>query len=116
MKTQIRGAAAEALARHFLEQSGLVCIECNFLCRMGEIDLIMRDGEQLVFVEVRYRKNSLFGTPQASVDNNKQRKLIRTAAFYLQQHGINSSCRFDVVAISGDQQEPVWIPNAFGIN
>lgn len=114
MKTQLQGAAAEELAKEFLEQRGLRLIERNFRCRMGEIDLIMQDQEHLVFVEVRYRKNSRFGTPQASVDQKKQLKLLRTAAYYLQQHRITSPSRFDVVALSGDQPAPVWISNAFG--
>ena len=78
----------------------------------------MKDQDMLVFVEVRYRAASDHGTPVATVTSSKQRKLIRTASFFLQQHFGDRwpPCRFDVIGISGDLNEQPhieWIPSAF---
>ncbi|MES9961503.1 MAG: YraN family protein [Sedimenticola sp.] len=111
-----RGPAAEKLGRHYLEKQGLSTQEANYRGRRGEIDLIMTDGETLVFVEVRYRSSSGFGSSAESVDRSKQRKLIDTANQYLQQkfRGNPPACRFDVLAISGKAQENIhWIRDAF---
>lgn len=106
MYTQQVGAQAEHLARTHLEQQGLTFITSNFSCRYGEVDLIMRDGSIIVFVEVRYRQRQDYGGALESVDFRKQQKLIRTATFYLQQLGqLDTFARIDVVAISG--QAPV---------
>jgi putative endonuclease len=112
------GNQAEALARDFLSAKGLSYCDSNFQCKTGEIDLIMMDQDMLVFVEVRYRADSDHGSPVATVTHAKQRKLIRTASFFLQQQFGDRwpACRFDVVGISGDlQQSPTiqWIPAAF---
>jgi len=90
----------------------------NFRTRLGEIDLIMRDGYCLVFVEVRYRANNDFSRAGLTVDIHKQRKLIRTAAVFLAscEQFANSICRFDVVAIDADKQGNTsieWIQDAF---
>ena len=87
----------------------------NFRCRAGELDLILRDGEQLVFVEVRSRRSSQFGTPAESVTHSKQQRLLRAAAFYLQRQRLDLPCRFDVVAIlqPGDAPQVEWIQDAF---
>ncbi|HRX61695.1 MAG TPA: YraN family protein [Candidatus Competibacter sp.] len=110
-----QGAMAENLARRHLETRGLTLVTRNFRCRVGELDLIMRDGEQLVFVEVRSRRHSRYGTPAESVTRTKQQRLLRTAAFYLQHQDPDLPCRFDVVAIlqteGGPQVE--WIRDAF---
>ena len=85
------------------------------LCRFGEIDLIMRDGTTLVFIEVRMRANEMFGGAAASITPAKQAKLLRTARHYLS--GLNSepSCRFDALLLSGiNGQKIEWIKNAFG--
>jgi len=84
--------------------------------RFGELDLIMRDGQTLVFVEVRYRRSSRFGGAVASVDARKQRKLIATALGYLQQHPHDGPCRFDVVGISGSANGVEWLKNAFELS
>ncbi|MGF1642600.1 MAG: YraN family protein [Thiotrichales bacterium] len=110
--TRQRGDEAEKAALAHLRAAGLSLIEANFRSRFGEIDLIMRDGDSLVFVEVRYRKNARFGGSAASVDRTKQQRLTRTGLVYLQTRRINSPCRFDVVAVSGDGQLD-WLPNAF---
>lgn len=113
------GNQAETLARHYLERQGLEFHSSNFQCKTGEIDLIMSDRNTLVFVEVRFRKNTQLGTPLETVTRGKQRKLTRTANFYLQQAFGNRwpACRFDVVGISGEldaNPDIAWVPNAFG--
>ncbi|HSI37639.1 MAG TPA: YraN family protein [Methylotenera sp.] len=108
-----QGNAAESLAATFLQQSGLTLLEKNFRCKHGEIDLIMRDGKTLVFVEVRLRTNQNFGSAAMSINQSKQGKLTRTAEHYLQIHG-NSACRFDAVLMQSiDINAVEWIKNAF---
>lgn len=114
LSMRARGAGYEAYARRYLEKAGLVFVVANFTCRGGELDLIMRDQQTWVFVEVRYRRNTLFGDAAASVTIPKQRRLLRTASFWLAGHNASfdtSSCRFDVLAITGNHVE--WLPNAF---
>ena len=103
------GRDAEARALAFLEQEGLTLVEKNFRCRTGEIDLIMRDGQVLVFIEVRSRKNQHFGGAAASVGPVKQRRLWRTAEHYLMRCPDQPPCRFDLVAIDGESLQ--WIQN-----
>lgn len=107
------GASAEALACQYLQQQGLKLIAKNFRCKSGEIDLIMQEGQTLVFVEVRLRSNRRFGDAGSSIDTNKQRKLIRAAEHYLQLHG-NHACRFDALLLDKlDSSRVEWIQNAF---
>lgn len=109
-----QGAYYENLARRYLERAGLTFIAANVACRAGELDLIMRDRQTWVFVEVRYRRNATFGGAAASVTHSKQQRLLRAAAFWLaKQHASfdTSSCRFDVLAITGSQIE--WLQDAF---
>lgn len=96
-----------------MKKQGLLVIEKNFRCRSGEIDLIAKDGKYLVFVEVKYRHTGERGWASAAVDWRKQKAVSRTAEFYLfkQGYGLDTPCRFDVVAIDGDRIE--WIQNAF---
>jgi putative endonuclease len=91
------GLAAEKLAAQFLQQNGLHLLESNFRCSFGDIDLILQDGNVIVFTEVRLRSNANFGGAAASITNAKQAKIIRTAEAYLQLHNSHSPCRFDVV-------------------
>lgn len=108
-----QGHAAEQLAATFLQQKGLTLLEKNFRCKHGEIDLIMRDGKTLVFVEVRLRSNPNFGSAAMSIDQSKQNKLTRTAEYYLQTHG-DSACRFDAVLMQSiDINAVEWVRNAF---
>ncbi len=84
----------------------------NVHCRMGEIDLIMRDGATLVFVEVRYRSRSRYGSASATVDTRKQLRIIRAARHWLMnQRGVLPVCRFDVIALDGEHM--AWLQNAF---
>lgn len=107
-----KGKEAERQASRYLQQQGLTHIAQNVQCRFGELDLIMRQGDTLVFVEVKYRRASGFGGAIAAVTPQKQQKLRLTANWYLQQQGLSQSpCRFDVLAIDGDTIN--WIQNAF---
>lgn len=109
------GAAAEARAEHFLQQQGLITLAKNYRTRQGEIDLIMRHNDELVFVEVRLRKHRQFANAAESVTIAKQKKLVKTAAYYLQQQQLSekANCRFDVIAFAESHQPPEWIKNAF---
>jgi putative endonuclease len=109
---QAKGRTAEALALRFLRARGLDLVERNYRCRGGEIDLVMRDGRQWVFVEVRYRRLDRFGTAQGTVDKGKQKRLTIAASHFLLRHA-DAPARFDVVGISGDPPRIDWIPNAF---
>jgi putative endonuclease len=108
------GRQAEDFAQHYLEQQGLKLIERNFRCRLGEIDLIMRDGKALVFIEVRFRKNMEFGGPAISISASKQQKLRSAAKFYLIQNPREAKkvLRFDVIGILGTDHSVEWIKNA----
>jgi len=106
------GESKEKLAREYLERRGLELVGHNYRCRRGEIDLVMRDAETLVFVEVRFRTSSSFGTPAETVDARKQRRLTAAASHYLQHNPTNRPCRFDVVAVSGNDRID-WIRDAF---
>lgn len=109
------GMYYESQARRYLEQAGLDFIAANVKVGRGELDLIMRDGQTLVFVEVRYRFHTAFGGALASITRQKQRHLRQSAALWLAQQGDNAeetAYRFDVLAITGNQLQ--WLPNAFG--
>lgn len=109
------GAAAEKHAEKYLQAQGMKLVSRNYRARCGEIDLIMRDQKNLVFVEVRQRKNTDFGTALDSIISSKRKKLLKTACYYLIQKNIYEkiSCRFDVIAIGKDFSDTVWIKNAF---
>ena len=101
------GSHAEDLALQYIQQQGLAVVERNYHCRRGEIDLIMLENTTLVFVEVRYRKSAQFGGALESVNHAKQKRIIHTAQHFLQQHPPSHfSCRFDVIAITSNQQLP----------
>lgn len=105
-----KGQWAEELAKDHLEKQGLTNIQSNFNTPLGEIDLIMQDQDELVFVEVRYRKHTHFGGPLESVTRSKQKKIYRTAQYYCKRFKTQPPCRFDVVAITDEIE---WIKNAF---
>lgn len=109
-----QGALAEEWAARFLQKQGLKLIERNYRSRFGEIDLIMRDGATLVFIEVRLRRNGDFGGAAASIDNRKQQRLIRTSQQYLASLAHIPACRFDAVLLADAQGNNVqWLKNAF---
>ena len=96
-----KGLAYENIALKYLEKYKLTLVKQNFRTRFGEIDLIMKDGETLTFVEVRYRKNATYGSPCESVNTSKQKKIIKSAEIFLMQNnGWHLNSRFDVIAIS----------------
>ena len=109
-----RGRQAEDAAAIFLQHHGLTIVERNYHCRFGEIDLIARDGDTLVFVEVRMRSNSAFGGAAASITAAKRDKLLRTARHYLAGAAHLPACRFDAVLVSGEAAAPEWLKNVFG--
>lgn len=107
------GKEKEALAAEFLQQQGVKIVERNFSCKMGEVDLIGWDGEYLVFVEVKYRKNTNQGYPQESVSKYKKRKICLVSGYYrmLKHYGENLPIRYDVVSILGNRIR--WDKDAF---
>ncbi len=106
------GDDKERLACAYLQGSGLRLVARNYRCRLGEIDLIMRDRDTLAFVEVRYRASTRFGTPAETVGPKKRQRLAAAAAHYLARHPTTLACRFDVLAITGTDAID-WIRNAF---
>jgi putative endonuclease len=114
-----RGQAAETLARNHLEANGLRLLSQNWLCRRGELDLVMLDGDTVVFAEVRYRRHAGWGGALESVDARKREKLAYAAQQFLQQESrwAKYPCRFDVIAVDAmDGDSPprlTWLKNAF---
>lgn len=108
-----KGAEAEKAALRYLQTQGLTLLQQNYYCRFGEIDLVMLDQDTLVFIEVRYRENEDFGGALASIDQAKQRKIIKTARHYLTQLSSEPYCRFDAIALSDSEQTPLWVKDAF---
>ncbi len=110
---QLRGARAEQAALEHLLKHGLKLVARNVRYRAGELDLVMRDGAGLVFVEVRARAGAGWGGAAASVDTGKQRKLIRAAQLYLQTAYGNCppACRFDIIVFDGHRID--WLRDAF---
>lgn len=106
------GEQAERRAGGFLQLQGLKLLARNYRCRFGEIDLIMQDGETLVFVEVRLRSSNSFGGAATSIDRHKQQRLIRTAQHYLSQLPRTPPCRFDAVLMD-EGHKVQWLKNAF---
>lgn len=107
---QSQGRDWEQTALRYLKRQGLSFIEANFTCKGGEIDLIMRDGDTLVFVEVRQRAVGHYGGAAASITPAKIRRLVRAAQVYLLRFPRLPPCRFDVIAIDGE--ELTWLRNA----
>ncbi|WP_095146669.1 MULTISPECIES: YraN family protein [unclassified Pseudomonas] len=112
---QQRGRDAESQALQHLQQQGLCLLAQNWLCKRGELDLVMLDGDTVVFVEVRYRQNTQWGGALGSIDARKRQKLILAAQYFLQSESrwADSPCRFDVVAIDSTATQLNWLRNAF---
>jgi putative endonuclease len=114
------GVRGERAAETFLLRAGLRLLARGFRCRAGEIDLVLRDGDTLVFVEVKTRRPSRFGRPADAVDRRKRRKLVRAASFYLAGlRGRLPPCRFDVVEVVSDVDDGLsvrHIPDAFRLD
>ncbi len=107
-----QGETAEDTAHHYLIRQGLKPLQRNFRCQQGELDLIMRDQNILVIVEVRFRKSDRYGSAAESVTPAKQSRIIAATQVYLTQQPQDRPIRFDVVALSGDGRI-AWIKNAF---
>jgi len=110
------GSAHEAAAARHLESHGLVVIERNAGFRVGEIDLVLADGDTVVFAEVRYRRGEVWGGAAASVDAGKRRRLVAAAQAWLARHpeAARRPCRFDVVAVGGATPCRIdWLRDAF---
>ena len=111
------GESAEAAALAYLQQQGLTLLTNNYRIRQGEIDLIMLEGEVIVFVEVRARRNSQFIQAVETIDKHKQQRLLLTSQHFLQTRRDlqKRNCRFDVIAINGavSNNNINWIKNAF---
>jgi len=104
LKKQNSGAQSETIALKYLSKQGLKLKKRNFSCKMGEIDLIMHDKEVLVFIEVKMRSTQEYGGALSAVTYKKQQRIKKASLFYLKQYGTEPpKCRFDVVAIDGNQ-------------
>ena len=113
------GKTAEQLAKKHLQKAGLRIVAENYLCRRGEIDLIAKHNEWLVFIEVRYRSHAHFGSAADSIDARKQQRITTTAQNYLLEHKLGETlpCRFDTICLTPQQNGEVsidWIQSAFG--
>ena len=131
---KILGEQSEAMAKKYLEQQGLSYVTQNFSCRRGEIDLIMKDEDQLVFIEVRYRSQNNHGTAVETITLKKQKRITLAAQYYLHKNQLTEkvSCRFDIVAAGKSAKtyhndtcpdtnsirgsEIRWLKNAFDID
>ncbi len=103
-----QGNLGETLASEFLQKKGLKLLEKNYHCKLGEIDLIFRDCDMLVFVEVKLRQSEAFGPAALAVNPHKRKKIIRVAQYYLLEKKLNPSrlsIRFDVVGITKSSEE-----------
>jgi putative endonuclease len=109
-RKQEQGRVWENAAMAYLQRHGLVLVEANFRCKLGEIDLIMREGSTLVFVEVRQRAAGAQVGAAASIGPSKVRRIVRAAQVYLQRCTRMPPCRIDVIAIDGEHIE--WLKNA----
>lgn len=110
-----KGLYCEKQAEQYLIQHGLKTIERNYFCKYGELDLIMRDGQTLVFVEVKFRKNALRGGANYALSKLKQQRLRRTISHYLAEKKIsNQLMRIDYVAITGELNSSLnWFKNVY---
>ncbi|WP_299685505.1 YraN family protein [uncultured Vibrio sp.] len=109
------GDKYETVAKAYLTRRGLSLIEQNFIAKCGEIDLIMRHNNTVVFAEVKYRKQTRYGHAAEMVTAKKAQKLLKTANVWLMQQGLSvhsTDFRFDIVAIEGPNDNINWIQNA----
>jgi putative endonuclease len=98
------GPKGEKLAKQFLKAKRYRFITQNFRCKIGEIDLVFQDADQLVFVEVKTRSSNAFGHPEVAVSASKIRKISRIGEYFMQTHSrLPQFVRIDVIAIEGEQ-------------
>jgi len=111
----VAGAQAEALAAQFLAHHGLAIVERNWRRRCGELDLVARDGDTLVFVEVRLRRSGNFGGAAASITAVKRARLVNAANLYLARLPRTPPCRFDAILLDAlDPARIEWLRDIFG--
>jgi putative endonuclease len=118
MEKKELGKKGEEVALRFLKKKGYRIIEKNYVCKMGEMDIIAREKDTLVFVEVKTRTSITFGPPQLAVNDSKQRQLSKVALNYLKEKQLeNVKARFDVVAIllGSNREEIDLIRDAFDL-
>ena len=112
------GKLGESLAGAALTRAGYAILACRYRTRIGEIDIVCRDGPSLVFVEVKARRSNRFGTPAEAVTARKQRRIITMAQVFLLRHRLEGCrCRFDVVSVDLPPGQPPTvriIRDAFG--
>ncbi len=117
LKRKELGNRGEEVAANFLKKQGYQIIERNYQARMGEVDIVAREGKSIVFIEVKTRRSTDFGLPEEALSYDKRRRLTKLALGYLAYHKIkNKNCRFDVVSIlvNEDRVKDVrLIKNAF---
>ena len=111
---QAAGSAAEDAAANFLARQGLEIVARNYRTRLGEIDLVARDGATLVFIEVRMRSSTRFGGGAESIGPRKQARIVAAARQYLARLRHEPPCRFDVVTLDGGT--PAWLRAAFEVS
>lgn len=114
----MQGSQAEQAAVEYLLQKGLRLVTTNYRCKLGEIDIIMREDKKLIFVEVRQKYKTRFGNAASTITPQKQQNVRQAARCYLHQHSLTHkvACRFDVIAIDGDWRNHdnfSWIKQAF---
>ncbi|NJD88536.1 MAG: YraN family protein [Betaproteobacteria bacterium] len=113
VRARLRGEAAEELAARFLAAQGLAILARNYRTRLGEVDIVAREGAVLVFLEVRLRSWAAWGGAAASVDARKQRRIVAAARHFLSRLRAEPPCRFDVLTLDGPAGSPAWIRGAF---
>lgn len=113
MDNKKKGSYGENLAKEFLLNKGYTILETNYYTKSGEIDIIAKDDNIIVFVEVKYRKSAKRGLPLESINEKKQSKIIKTAYHYILENEIKDSMRFDAIGILN--KEITHIINAFGV-
>lgn len=99
MNTRQKGKEAEDFVKEYLEQNGYNVINMNYYSRYGEIDLIAKDNEYIIFVEVKARKKNTMVKAQEAVTKSKQKKIIKTSLIYLMENQVDLQTRFDVVEV-----------------
>ena len=111
--TRATGTWYERKSAEYLKGQGLFILKYNYRCRHGEIDLIARDNEYLVFIEVKYRKGNWSGRALEAVNFAKQKTICKVARYFraVEYHNVDIPCRFDVVGI--DDKKVYWVKNAF---
>lgn len=115
MQSNIYGKKSEIIASQYLKRKGYKILKMNYKNKIGEIDIIARDKNHLVFVEVKARMSKLFGDPREAVTEEKQQKIRMVAQLYLiTTKQMEANCRFDVVAVLGDDDSEIrHVENAF---